>query len=158
MGKTNRLNNRLLRSLRDWEPAKDGPLIEVGVLVTAFEPMPSTIWLGALADTGADGLRPMKRPGIEGRKYQGIRIGVLSRGLVRWIGEQNPHLSEDYIARLVGELVAIADRRRADARQASIVGMREAAAEKREARPEEKPTRKASKPPKITSDALFRVW
>ena len=156
MGKTNRLNNRLLRSLRDWEPEKDGPLIEVGVLVTAFEPMPSTIWLGALADTGADGLRPMKRPGIEGRKYQGIRIGVLARGLVRWIVAQNPHLSEEYIERLVGSLVKIAERRRAKGLRFAGDCARIAAAEKREATVE-KP-RKASKSPKITSDALFRVW
>lgn len=158
MGKTTRLQGRLLRSLRDWNPATDGPLIEVGTLVVAFRPIPSTIWLGALADTGADGRRPLARPGIEGRKYQGIRIGVLARGLVRWIGAQNPHLSEEYIARLVGELVEVADRRRADARQASIDGMRLVAAEKREARAAEKPARKASKAPKVTSDALFKVW
>ena len=156
MGKTNRLNNRLLRSLQDWEPAKDGPMIDVGVLVTAFEPMPSTIWLGALADTGADGYRPMKRPGIEGRKYQGIRICVLARGLVRWIVIQNPHLSEEYVEQLVGSLVQIAEQRRAAGRRFAGDCARIAAAERREA-VAEKP-RKASKAPKITSDALFKVW
>lgn len=154
-----RLTGRLRRTLRDWEPQSDGPLIEISTLVQAFPFIPSGSWDGALADTWAVGSGARKTPGIEGRKYQGIRIGVLARGLVEWIRLQNPHLSDKYIGDLVAGLVTDGDRRRAAARQASADGARATAAAKREARAAQaKPARKSSKAPKVSSDALFKVW
>lgn len=157
--KTTKLTGRLLRCLRQWEPAADGPLIEVATLVRAFPTIPSTIWHGALADTTADGQRPILRRGIEGRKFQVWRIGVLARGLVEWIAHQNPHYPRESIQQLVDGLVAMEDRRRAENRAANAKGVREAAAAKRAKRAAEaKPERKPAKAPRVSSDALWKVW
>lgn len=158
MGNTTRLSERLRRCLQPWNPKTDGPFIEIGTLVEAFPMIPGTSWHGALADTRADGFRPAKRRGIKGRTLQHWRIGVLAENLTEWIAEQNPHLERDYIQRIVDDLVARERRRRTEAHAASAKAHRENAAERRASRDKKAPPKKPSKAPKVTSDALFKVW
>lgn len=158
MGLTNRLTGRLVRSLKPWNPEQDGPFIEVGTLVEAFPSLPGTMWQGALADTTACGQRPRMSPGIEGRTFQGWRIGVLARGLERWIVAQNPRLDLSYVQRLVGELVALEENRRRKSRAATVEGTRRAAAEKRQKKAEKPAEKKQVKAPRATSDELWKVW
>lgn len=157
--KTTRLTARLRRCLRDWDPKADGPLIEIGTLVEAFPGIPGTMWQGALADTTADGHRAARRPGIEGRLYQGIRIGILARGLAEWLAVRNSHMTREQLEEMVDRLVRRGNRKRAEARAESARGVREAFAAKREQKTaEKKPAAPKSVSPRITSDALFKVW
>lgn len=154
--KHNRLLPRLQRSLKPWEPENDGPWIEVGTLVEAFN-IPGSTWHGCLADTTADGQRPRKTPGIEGRTYQTWRVGVLTRGLFKWIKYFNPSQPDEYIQKVIDDLVKMHEAKMAATRARNVKGIKEAAAAKREAKEPKVKTPKA-KSLQITSDALFRVW
>ena len=152
MTKTTRLTGRLIRSLNPWSP-EDGPLIEVGTLKEFFPTIPSTSWMGRLADTTADGQRPCLQKPLEGRTFQGWRIGVLARSLEPWLAEQNPHRTD--IGKLVEEILGLQEKKRQQAISSSAKAVSEAAEKKREAKGiKEKP----SKAPRVTSDALFRIW
>jgi hypothetical protein len=155
MSKTNRLTGRLVRSLKPWSP-EDGPLIEVGTLAEFFDFMPSTAWMGRLADTTADGGRPCLTKGLEGRTFQGWRIGVLARSLEPWLAEQNPHRKD--IGKLVEEVIALQEKKREASIRQSAAGVRQAAERKREAKGIKEKTTSRNKAPKVTSDALFRLW
>ena len=155
MSNHTRLLGRLQRCLKPWNPEEDGPWIEVGTLVEAFN-IPGSTWHGCLADTTASG-KPRKSPGIEGRTYQRWRVGVLTRGLFKWIKYFNPTQPDEYIQKVIDDLVKMHEAKRAASIAQGVKAHKEAAAAKREAKgPKIKTPR--SKAPTITSDALFRVW
>lgn len=150
--KHTRLLGRLQRTLKPWSP-EDGPWIEVGTLVEAFN-IPGSTWHGCLADVTACG-KPRKSPGIEGRTYQRWRVGVLARGLFKWIKYFNPTQPDEYIQAVIDDLVKMHEAKRAASIAQAVKAHKETAAEKRAAK---EPKPKAQAAPKITSDALFRVW
>lgn len=151
--KKNHLYWRLTRTLNPWVP-EDGPWIEISTLIEAFN-IPGVTWLGCLAGTNADGYRPRRGPGIEGRRYQHWRLVVLTRGLFKWIKHYNPSQPDEYIQRVIDDLLKVHDRKMAEAKAATIKGIKSAAAAKREAK---EPKAKTQKSPQITSDALFTAW
>lgn len=152
--KKNHLYWRLTRTLNPWVP-EDGPWIEISTLIEAFN-IPGVTWLGCLAGTNADGYRPRIGPGIEGRTYH-WKLVVLTRGLFKWIKHYNPSQPDEYIQKVIDDLVKMHEAKMAATRARNVKGIKEAAAAKREAKEPKVKTPKA-KSLQITSDALFRVW
>jgi hypothetical protein len=152
---TANLQTQLSKALSPYTDA-DGPYIDLGVLQDA---LPAHRWDCVLLGQGVNRKIPVKRLPLLGRKVQANRIVVLISSLAEWLHHYNDARGPQglQVVRSALDGLQLAQRQY----ETGLKQLREETrlkwGEPRGRKPRPKPA-KQTKPPVVTSAALFGVW